>query len=214
MSLFILLVVGSAFAFFRWKIRRRTATQYAKLRHRLGMAPFIEYVTEFKNRLHLQTISGRMILFQGRGLPHGDHYWVAIHLPDSGNASGLIEIRVGPHFLWDEVRQDILSNFDLTSKEIDQQEVDEFKTLLDFDKFSLKSIPVQVRDGFPCQVSVITSKQVIIGTANLAGLSEELSNEPTVLLMKLVLSVAKKVSNREHLIGWCDFFGNSGVQKQ
>ncbi len=76
------------------------------------------------------------------------------------------------------------------------------------------SIPAQVKDGFPRQVAIVTRERVAQGGANLAGLSEKVSNEPTVRLMNLALSTARDLTSREAVIGWCDPFGNIGIQEQ
>jgi hypothetical protein len=187
--------IGGAFTLIEWVIRRRATPNFVQLRYRLGQAPFAEYLAEIQQRLRSSLSTGCVVHFQGSGLPRGNRYWVAVDLTGSPKRAGSIKIRVGPFFWWDDVTPDLLGKFDLKSCELDQRLSDEFNDLLNADYVDMRSIPSQVRDGFPCHIAIITSEQVVESCANLAGLSQEQKKEPTVRLMRLVLSGAEKLTS-------------------
>ena len=169
------LVLLSSFVAFSkaqsWRARR----EFAELQRRFGLLPVDAYLAE------LEGVSG--VLLGGRGLPHGDSYWVLIRVEEG---AATIEARVGRPFMQSEVSMESLAEIAMTRRALSAAEFAELDRL---SRPELGSVPPSVVDGFPCEVAVFGDRNLRRATANLGGLSDVDRQEPSVLLMSWLLDL-------------------------
>ena len=184
-----LFAAGAAYSSLRRLVKRRTAPQFAVLRHRLGQGSFADYITEAKERLRSQSDLDRVILLQGGAPLPGIYQWVAIDLRKCNNHADSVQSRIGPHLWWEDVQADLLKKFHFTKLKLDQQSSDSLRELLGAENTRLASIPNTCIDGYHCRVAIVSNRAVTQAEGALGGSPEKGARQTTERLIQLVSGV-------------------------
>ena len=176
----------------------RTRKYARELERRCGQGPIEEYILQAQEALAARDAPDWVVLVQGRGLPHGDSYFIRLELWRSSPPRGRLEARTGHRFdLLEGDRPEIA----ISEAPLDSGECRDLLQQLEEAVFPLEDEDCGMRDGFPGAIALLRREPplVSVGRANLyapTGRSASL----TVRLMRQVFELAEKGNRR--LLTW------------
>jgi hypothetical protein len=179
---------------------RRARAAEQELRRRFGADPLAQRLPEARAELQHDPELELLGLFRGTLLPQGGLHSIRVEL----RAQPKLIVCASPALA--ELRRAAASALQMTRRELplSAAQAERVRTLVrELSENPPAPLASFVQDGFPCEASVLwrtaVGTQELRGSANLAGLPEQLKRHPSVRLIELFLELESEVAASDRL---------------